>query len=153
MLTPDPPRRAGRALAAAQAKHQAGAFDPALRLVAIAEAGPLNELQRAQVQLLRGQIAFALNRGSVAAPLLLEAAKRLEPLDPALARETYAEALAAAMYAGRLAKSRRCFGGGGGATGGRVSAPFARDRSPPRWPGAADHRAPPGGDADVEART
>src|SRR6185437_9804864 len=104
-LTPDPARRAGRALAAAQAKHQAGAFDPALGLVAIAEAGPLNELQCAQVQLLRGQIAFALNRGSVAAPLLLEAAKRLEPLDPALARETYAEALAAAMYAGRLAKA------------------------------------------------
>ena len=104
-LTPDPARRAERALAAAQAKHQAGAFDPALRLVAIAEAGPLNELQCAQVQLLRGQIAFALNRGSVAAPLLLEAAKRLEPLDPALARETYAEALAAAMYAGRLAKA------------------------------------------------
>ena len=102
-LTPDPARRAERALAAAQAKHQAGAFDPALRLVGIAEAGSLTELQRAQVDLLRGQIAFALNRGSDAAPLLLEAAQRLEPLDPSLARETYAEALAAAMYAGRLA--------------------------------------------------
>jgi DNA-binding CsgD family transcriptional regulator len=104
-LTPDPARRAERALAAAQAKHQAGAFDPALRLAAIAEAGPLNELERAQVELLRGQIAFALNRGSDAAPLLLEAARRLESLDPSLARETYAEALAAAMYAGRLAKT------------------------------------------------
>jgi DNA-binding CsgD family transcriptional regulator len=103
-LTPDPARRAERALAAAQAKHQAGAFDPALRLAAIAEAGPLIELQRAQVELLRGQTAFARNRGSDAAPLLLDAAKRLEPLDPTLARETYAEALAAAMYAGRLAK-------------------------------------------------
>src|SRR6476661_3806362 len=70
-LTPDPARRADRALAAAQAKHQAGAFDPALRLVAIAEAGPLNELQRAQVQLLRGQIAFALNRGNDVPPLLV----------------------------------------------------------------------------------
>jgi DNA-binding CsgD family transcriptional regulator/tetratricopeptide (TPR) repeat protein len=104
-LTPDPALRAERALAAAQAKHQAGAFDPAIRLAAIAEAGPLTELQRAQVQLLRGQIAFALNRGSDAAPLLLAAAKRLEPLDPSLARETYAEALAAAMYAGPLAKA------------------------------------------------
>jgi DNA-binding CsgD family transcriptional regulator len=46
-----------------------------------------------------------LNRGSDAAPLLLGAAKRLEPLDPSLARETYADALAAAMYAGRLAKT------------------------------------------------
>ncbi len=104
-LTPEPSRRASRALAAAQTKHQAGAFDAALRLIAIAEAGPLNELQRARVKLLRGQIAFALNRGSDAAPHLLEAAKLLEPLDPTLARETYAEALAAAMYAGRLAKT------------------------------------------------
>jgi DNA-binding CsgD family transcriptional regulator len=104
-LTPEPSGRARRALAAAQIKHQAGASDAALRLVAIAEAGPLNELQRAQVQLLRGQIAFALSRGGDAAQILLEAAKRLEPLDPTLARETYAEALAAAMYAGRLAKT------------------------------------------------
>jgi DNA-binding CsgD family transcriptional regulator/tetratricopeptide (TPR) repeat protein len=104
-LTPEPSRRASRALAAAETKHQAGSFDAALRLIAIAEAGPLNELQRAQVKLLRGQIAFALNRGSDAAPHLLEAAKLLEPLDPTLARETYAEALAAAMYAGRLAKT------------------------------------------------
>jgi DNA-binding CsgD family transcriptional regulator len=105
VLTPESSRRARRALAAAQAKHRAGAFDAALRLVAIAESGPLNELQRAQVDLLRGQIAFALSRGSDAAPLLLEAAKQLEPFDPLLARETYAEAFAAAMYAGRLAKS------------------------------------------------
>jgi DNA-binding CsgD family transcriptional regulator len=105
VLTAEPSRRARRALAAAQAKHQAGGFDAALRLVAIAEAGPLNELQRAKVNLLRGQIAFALNRGSDAAPLLLEAAKQLEPFDQMLARETYAEAFAAAMYAGRLAKS------------------------------------------------
>jgi DNA-binding CsgD family transcriptional regulator len=104
-LTPEPSRRARRALAAAQAKHEAGAFDAALRLVAIAEAGPLNELQRAQVDLLRGQIAFALSRGSDAAPLLLDAAKQLELFDAMLARETYAEAFAAAMYAGRLAKS------------------------------------------------
>src|SRR5881227_698974 len=68
-LTPEPARRARRALAAAQAKQQAGAFDAALRLVAIAESGPLNELQRAQVELLRGQIAFALSRGRDAAPL------------------------------------------------------------------------------------
>jgi DNA-binding CsgD family transcriptional regulator len=107
VLTPDPSRRARRALAAAQAKHQAGAFDAALRLIAIAESGPLDELQRARVELLRGQIAFALSRGSDAAPLMLKAAKRLEPLDPSLARETYAEALAAAMYAGRLAKADR----------------------------------------------
>ena len=102
VLTPEPSRRARRALAAAQAKHQAGAFDAALGLVAIAESGPLNELQRAQVALLRGQIEFAVNRGRDAPPLLLSAAKRLEPLDIGLARVTYLEALSAAISAGRL---------------------------------------------------
>ncbi len=101
-LTPEPARRAERALAAAQAKHQAGAFDAALRLLAIAESGPLDELQRAQVALLRGQIEFAVHRGRDAPPLLLSAAMRLEPLDIGLARATYLEALSAAISAGRL---------------------------------------------------
>jgi DNA-binding CsgD family transcriptional regulator len=102
-LTPEPARRAERALAAAQAKQQAGAPDAALELLAIAEEGPLDELRRARVDLLRAQIAFAVNRGSDAPPLLLRAAKRLEPLDAALARETYLDAFGAAMFAGRLA--------------------------------------------------
>ncbi|HET7049063.1 MAG TPA: AAA family ATPase [Solirubrobacteraceae bacterium] len=102
-LTPEPSCRSQRALAAAQAKHQAGAFDAALRLIAIAEAGPLHELQRAQVDLLRGQIAFSLGRGSDAQPLLLRAAKRLEPLDQRLARETYLDALAAVFAPGMVA--------------------------------------------------
>ena len=106
-LTPEPARRARRALAAAQAQHQAGAFEPALRLVAIAESGPLNELERAQVELLRGQIAFALNRSSDAPPLLLKAAKRLEPLDQRLARETYLEALTAVLFPAHLAPGTR----------------------------------------------
>jgi DNA-binding CsgD family transcriptional regulator len=102
-LTPQPARRATRALGAAQAKHQAGAFDAALRLVAIAESGPLNELQRAHVELLRGQIAFSLSRGSDAPALLLKAAKSFEPLDEGLARETYLEALTAVFFPGRSA--------------------------------------------------
>ena len=105
-LTLEPARRAERALAAAQAKFQAGAFDAALVLVAVAEPGPLDELQRARVELLRGQIAFASSRGSdapPALPLLLAAARQFEPLDVRLARETYLEALSAALLAGRLA--------------------------------------------------
>jgi DNA-binding CsgD family transcriptional regulator len=78
-------------------------FDAALRLLAIAEAGPLEELQRAHADLLRGQIAFVSSRSSDAPPLLLKAAKRFEPLDVRLARETYLEALSAARYSGRLA--------------------------------------------------
>src|SRR6266851_5618833 len=101
-LTLEPAQRAERALAAAQAKYQAGAFDAALRLLATAESGPLAELPRARADLLRGQIAFTSSRGSDALLLLLEAAKRLEPLDAGLARETYLEALSAAAYAARF---------------------------------------------------
>jgi DNA-binding CsgD family transcriptional regulator len=103
-LTPDPGRRAQRALAAAQGKHQAGASDAALRLLAMAEAGPLEDLGRARAQLLRAQIAFATTRGRDAPPLLLAAAKRLEPLDATLARETYLDAFAAALSADRLVR-------------------------------------------------
>jgi DNA-binding CsgD family transcriptional regulator len=102
-LTLDPARRAQRALTAAQAKHQAGAPDAALQLLAAAQAGPLDELGCARVDLLRAQIAFAVNRGRDAPPLLLKAAKRLEPLDARLARDTYLDAFAAAIFAGRLA--------------------------------------------------
>ena len=103
-LTPDPARRGDRALAAAQAKHQAGAFDAALDLVAIAEREPLDARQRANVDLLRGQIAFSSSHGSDAPPLLLRAAQRLEALDVELARDTYLEALVAALFAGRFAQ-------------------------------------------------
>jgi DNA-binding CsgD family transcriptional regulator len=103
-LTPDPRRRAQRALLAAKGKHQAGANDAALRLLAIAKAGPLDELEQARAQLLHAQITFATTRGRDAPPLLLDAAKRLEPLDPRLAREAYLEAFAAAQSADRLAR-------------------------------------------------
>src|SRR5215470_7301040 len=102
-LTPGPARRAERALAAAQAKYQAGGFDAALGLLAAAEAGPLDEPQCARADLLRGQITFASTRGSDATALLLKAARRFEPLDPRLARETYLEALTAALFVGSLA--------------------------------------------------
>jgi DNA-binding CsgD family transcriptional regulator len=51
--------------------------------------------------LLRAQITFASRHGSEAAPLLLAAARRLQPLDDGLARETYLEAFSAAILAGR----------------------------------------------------
>ena len=102
-LTLDPARRARRALAAAQAKLQAGAPDAALGLLAMAQAGPLDELASARVDLLRGQIAFASGLGSDAPPLLLKAAKRLESLNLDLARETYLSAWIAALFAGRFA--------------------------------------------------
>jgi DNA-binding CsgD family transcriptional regulator len=53
--------------------------------------------------LLRAQLSFVSTRGGDAAPLLLEAAERLREIDPELARETYLEALTAAIFAGPLA--------------------------------------------------
>jgi DNA-binding CsgD family transcriptional regulator len=102
-LTLDPARRAGRALVAAEAKRQAGALDAALGLAAQAERWSLDDSQRAQLDVLRAQISFASDRGSDAPPLLLQAAQRLEALDVRRARETYLDALTAAMFAGRLA--------------------------------------------------
>jgi DNA-binding CsgD family transcriptional regulator len=127
-LTLEPARRAERALAAAQAKYQAGAFDPAVALLAMVEVGTLDEFQRARADLLRGQIAFASSRGSGAPPLLLMAARQFEPLDVRLARETYLEALSAALFAGRLAVG----------DGVREVAAAARAAPPPRRARAPD---------------
>ena len=102
-LTVDPARRAERLLAAAQASLQAGAFDAALALIEAAESGPLDELGRARLGLLQAQLAFAHDRGSEGPALLLEAAKKFEPLDASLSRDTYLDAWSAALFTGQLA--------------------------------------------------
>jgi DNA-binding CsgD family transcriptional regulator len=96
-LTPGSTQRAERLLAAAGAKRDAGDLEAALGLLADVEAGPLDELGRARVDLLRAQIALEQRRGEDAGRLFLSAATRLEPLDPELARETYLEALGGAI--------------------------------------------------------
>ena len=101
-LTPDPADRGRRTLAAAQAKFESGAPKAAHELLAVAQTCPLDELQAALLAHLRAQIAFVFTRGSDAPPLLVDAGRQLEAIDPALARQTYLEALGAAMYAGRL---------------------------------------------------
>jgi DNA-binding CsgD family transcriptional regulator len=101
-LTVDPSRRAERALAAAQASFYAGAFDAARALLAASETEPLDDFQRARLDLLRGHVAFASGFGSDAPPLLLAAARKLEPFDAGLARETLLIAWAAAVFAGQL---------------------------------------------------
>ncbi|MDQ3893411.1 MAG: ATP-binding protein, partial [Actinomycetota bacterium] len=102
-LTGDPARRAERALAAADAGLRAGAFDVVRGLLAVAAAGPLDELGRARVHRLKAEIAFVQNRAKDSPLLLLEAARRLEPLDVRLSRDTYLDAWSAALGAGRLA--------------------------------------------------
>jgi DNA-binding CsgD family transcriptional regulator len=102
-LTPDAGERTSRALTAAEAKYAAGDFEAAQALLVTAEVGPHGELDEARVQRMRAQVAFALRRGGDAPPLMLRAAQRLQSLDAELARQTYLEALVAAIYAGRLA--------------------------------------------------
>jgi DNA-binding CsgD family transcriptional regulator len=102
MLSSEPARRARRLLAAAKAKRAAGALDAALGLLVTLEAGPLDALSAAEVEHLRGLIALVQRGPSDAARLLLNAARRLEPLDADLARDTHLEALWAAIWAGHL---------------------------------------------------
>ena len=127
-LTLDPANLGRRALAAARAMHLAGAPDTALKMLATAEAGTLTELEQAGMELLRGQIAFSSSRGSEAPHLLLDAARRLEPLDVSLARETYLQTLAAVTFAGRLSSP------GGGVLD---VAAAARSAPPPSHPARA----------------
>jgi DNA-binding CsgD family transcriptional regulator len=96
-LTPDPARRAERLLAAAGANRRAGDKEGALRLLLDIKVGLLNELARAHVDLLRAQLALEQRRASDAGRLFLDAASRLEAVDPELARDTYLEALTGAM--------------------------------------------------------
>ncbi len=102
-LTIDPASRAERALAAAEASHLAGSAEDALRLVALAERGPLNEFGAIRVDVLRGRVATMQRRARDATPLLLDAARRLERFDRRAARSTYRDAFIAAIYAGRFA--------------------------------------------------
>ena len=102
-LTGEAGRRAGRALDAAQANLQAGVLDTAAQLLSVAMAEPLDEFQGARADWLGGQIAFASGPDSDAPLLLLKAAKRLEPLDLDLARQTYVDAWQAGVFAGYLA--------------------------------------------------
>ncbi|KHL16102.1 UNVERIFIED_CONTAM: LuxR family transcriptional regulator [Mumia flava] len=101
-LTPEQGRRVDRLIAAATAKHDAGAPEVALRLLDSLRDEPLAPVQEALTGRVRARAHYALRRDRRAPRMLLHAARRLEPHDPALARDTYIEALSAAVYAGRL---------------------------------------------------
>ena len=103
-LTLQPAVRFERRLAAVQCHLRAGAFDTALGLAAVADSEAPNELARARVELVRGQVASASDAGGDAPAQLLGAARHLEHLDSALSRRTYLDALTAAMFAAHLAR-------------------------------------------------
>src|SRR3954452_6442729 len=101
-LTPEPAERVRRLLAAAHAKRDAGALEAAVQLLTAAEAGPMSTLQAAEAEHLRGDVAFDQRRAGDAAQLLVGAARRLEPLEPELARATHLDAPRAALLGGDL---------------------------------------------------
>jgi DNA-binding CsgD family transcriptional regulator/tetratricopeptide (TPR) repeat protein len=101
-LTPDPGDRAQRRLAAAIAKRDAGALSAAMALLAAVEKGPPDSRRIAETWRLRGQLALDLQHGADAVQYLLRAAGALESFDIALARQTYLEALGAAIWADGL---------------------------------------------------
>ncbi|MCV7172186.1 AAA family ATPase [Mycobacterium manitobense] len=128
-LTPEPAHRARRALNAANAKHCAGAPEAALELLDGVDAGRLDALQRARLELLRAQITFHLTQGSEVPGMLLGAARMLTPLDPSLARETYLQAFDAATITG----------GSGVETGlPEIAEAVSAAPAPPGPPGPAD---------------
>ena len=128
-LTPLPAARTKRALSAAFANVRPAAFEATRTLLTIARDGPVDELQRAQIDLVRAQMAFASSRGNEATLLLLAAAQRLLPLNLQLARQTYLDAFSAAQFAARLSE------GVGTAEVARAA------RSAPRPPGEPPRRA------------
>jgi DNA-binding CsgD family transcriptional regulator len=102
-LTVDSTHRVARTLAAAEAKRQAGALVAALELASRAERSPMDDHQSAQLEVLRGRVSFTSERGRDAPGLLLAAAQHLETHDPRRARETYLDAITAALFAGKMA--------------------------------------------------
>jgi len=105
-LTPDPSRRAARLLVAADADLAAGALSKADTLLSQLTPKLLDDEQRAEAQRLRGTLALARGDKGSSSTLLIEAARVLAPFDLRKARDTCLDALATAMFAGRLASDR-----------------------------------------------
>jgi DNA-binding CsgD family transcriptional regulator len=103
-LTLNPEKRVTRALAAASAQVQAGAFDAARDLLSVANALAPSDFQQARIDLIQAELAFATSRGDDAPRLLLKAAHRLEQIDARLARSTYLQAMAAAFFADEMTR-------------------------------------------------
>ena len=150
-LTPDAARRARRALAAAQAKYLAGSPQSALTLLDSTASAPLDAPEVALAQRLRGRIALHVSRSGEGAPILLDAAQRLESLDPGLARETHLEALHAAAVAGRLGTGHARSGHRGPHRAGCPGTAACLRRAP-RWPRRAVHGRHSCGRSDPQAR-
>lgn len=106
-LTAETSPRNRRALAAAQAKLDAGEPEEALRLLASVKTATLDQAQRAAAETLRARIAFSAKRDDDAVAMLLRAAALTAPVDARSAREIFLEAFAAVLFAGRFGPAPR----------------------------------------------
>lgn len=102
LFSPEPSRRIDRLLVAADATHESGSPAAAVRLLDTARDELQSPRQEALAGRLRARADYALRRSRGAPRELLRAARDLEPYEPDLARDAYTEALAAAVFAGRL---------------------------------------------------
>ncbi|WP_411093604.1 AAA family ATPase [Streptomyces sp. 049-1] len=102
VCTVTPSLRTQRAITAAQVSHAAGALDAAVRLLAVAELGPVEASDRARMKQLSARMAFDSTRDRASVAQLLESAKELESSEPSLAADAYLEAVAAATFTGNL---------------------------------------------------
>ena len=105
VLTVDSSQRTERIIAAAAAHLDAGSFDIADGLFALAETAPLDDMSRAVLDALRAQHAVTGGDIRDAPELFLRAAKCFEPIDVGLAQQTYLGALAAAPVAGTFSRA------------------------------------------------
>ena len=125
-LTPERAKRAARMLAAAEARLNAG--DPRVAAALSERAGPHldNPLARARARRLQGTVRAVLGKPAEACPILLDAARALQPLHPEQAWDTLLEAFEAAL------------GAGGFATGAGIAEVLQAVRAAPRREGARE---------------
>ena len=112
-----------RMLAAAEAKRQAGALEAALELASSRRTKSLGRSPASTARGWSGPGCPSLpNEGATLPGSSLAAAQHLEIHDPSRARETYLDAITAALFAGKLAsrrpRPRRRQGRAGGAASG-----------------------------------
>ncbi|MDG4782420.1 LuxR C-terminal-related transcriptional regulator [Micromonospora sp. WMMD961] len=101
VLTSNPTARADRALAASAAMYDDGNLAGAQRLLAVVTPESQDAVRAARRTWQRARIETVLRPGECSTRQLLEAARRLWPLDPADAREAYLDALLATTFANR----------------------------------------------------
>jgi DNA-binding CsgD family transcriptional regulator len=102
-LTPEPDGRARRLLEAAEARFEAGDASATRELLRRAAPQLGDLLARAKARRLDGLSRYAAGEFGAAVPVLLDAARMIEPQDATLARDTLLDAYVAEQFSGAYA--------------------------------------------------